>query len=174
MANRLITLLCQMLWVVLLLAIVSPGQAASATEAAPLVGKGKTVALEYTLFLAEQEMITTNAGQEPLVYEHGNNEILPGLERALEGLKTGDRKQVTVNPEDGYGQVVQEAVVEVDAEKLPPESREIGALVQLNMPGGEVLQGQVTGLHQAKATVDFNHPLAGKTLYFEVKVVEIK
>lgn len=171
MTQRL-SMACGVLSGMLLLTAALPLQAAPV--AAPTVGEGKKVAIEYTLFLQEQEMITTNAGQEPLVYEHGKNEILPGLERALEGMRVGDRRQGVINPEEGYGPQIEEAVVEVDVEKLPQESREIGALVQLNLPDGQALEGQVTEVNQARATVDFNHPLAGQTLYFDVTVVEIR
>ncbi|HSR36839.1 MAG TPA: hypothetical protein VLL73_06615, partial [Desulfurivibrionaceae bacterium] len=66
------------------------------------------------------------------------------------------------------------AIIVVDADKLPQESRVAGALVQLSMPDGQTLEGQVTAMNHAKATVDFNHPLAGKTLHFDVKVVDIQ
>lgn len=141
---------------------------------APTVAAGKKISLEYSLFLDEEETITTNAGHEPLVYEHGKHEIIPGLEQALEGLAVGDQKQVTLKPEEAYGPVIKEAIIEVDAEKLPQESRMAGALVRLDMPDGQTLEGRVTELNHAKATVDFNHPLAGKTLHFDVKVMEIQ
>jgi FKBP-type peptidyl-prolyl cis-trans isomerase 2 len=138
------------------------------------VATGKKVSLEYSLLLGEQETITTNAGHEPLVYEHGKHEIIPTLEQALEGLQVGDRKQITLKPEEAYGPVIQEAIVEVEAERLPQESRTVGALVQLNMPDGNILDGQITAINHSKATVDFNHPLAGKTLHFDITVVAIQ
>ena len=141
---------------------------------APTVAAGKKISLEYSLFLDEEETIATNAGHEPLVYEHGRHEIIPGLEQALEGMKAGDRKQITLKPEEAYGPVIKEAIIKVDADKLPQESRMAGALVRLDMPDGQALEGQVTALNHAKATVNFNHPLAGKTLHFDVKVVDIQ
>lgn len=138
------------------------------------VASGKKISLEYSLALEEEEIITSNAGGEPLVYEHGKQEIIPGLEQALEGMKIGDQKQITLRPEEAYGPVIGEAIIEVDAEKLPQESRMAGALVRLDMPDGQALEGQVTKVNHAKATVDFNHPLAGKTLHFDIKVVDIQ
>jgi len=140
----------------------------------PTVTAGKKISLEYSLFLEEDEAITSNTGQEPLVYEHGKHEIIPGLEQALEGMKIGEQRQVTLKPEEAYGPVVKEAIIEVDADKLPQESRMAGALVRLDLPDGQALEGQVTKLNHAKATVDFNHPLAGKTIHFDVKVVDIR
>jgi FKBP-type peptidyl-prolyl cis-trans isomerase 2 len=70
--------------------------------------------------------------------------------------------------------VVGEAIIEVDADKLPQESRMAGALVRLDMPDGQALEGQVTRIDHARATVDFNHPLAGKTLHFDIKILDIR
>lgn len=154
----------------LLLTAPRPLLAAPSATVAP----GKKVSLEYSLVLEEQETITTNAGHDPLVYEHGKHEIIPTLEQALEGLTVGDRKQITLKPEEAYGPVIQEAVVEVDTERLPQDSRMAGALVQLGMPDGNTLDGRVTAINHHKATVDFNHPLAGKTLHFDITVVAIQ
>lgn len=169
MSRRLSALLIPLL-PALLLATQQPSLAA----ATPTVATGKKISLEYSLFLDEDETITSNAGREPLIYEHGKHEIIPGLEQALEGMKIGDQKQVTLKPEEAYGPVVNEAIIEVDADKLPQESRMAGSLVRLDMPDGQALEGLVTKLNHAKATVDFNHPLAGKTLHFDVKVVDIQ
>lgn len=161
-------------WALLFVAYAAHAQAAPAGKSVSSIAKGKKVSFEYTLFLENQEKIAGNIGQEPLIYEHGAQEIIPGLERALEGMKSGDRKKITIKPEDGYGPLVNEAIVEVETAKLPRESRAAGAMVQLNMPDGEALEGLVTRVDGAKATVDFNHPLAGKTLYFDVKVLAVQ
>lgn len=134
----------------------------------------KKVSIEYTLSLENEEIVATNVGSQPLTYVHGTNQIIPGLEKAMEGMKIGDSKQVTVKPEDGYGPVIQEAIVEVSKEQLPPETWKVGAKVQGQGPGGQILRGQVTDIKDDKATIDFNHPLAGKTLFFEVKVLDIQ
>ncbi|MEW6593673.1 MAG: FKBP-type peptidyl-prolyl cis-trans isomerase [Thermodesulfobacteriota bacterium] len=140
----------------------------------PTVATGKKISLEYSLLLEGEETIDSNAGHEPLVYEHGSQELIPGLERALEGMRIGERKQVTLTPDEAYGPVVGEAIIEVDADKLPQESRMAGALVRLDMPDGQALEGQVTRINHARATVDFNHPLAGKTLHFDIKILDIR
>ena len=83
------------------------------------------VSIEYTLRLEDMSEIDTNVGSDPLTYVHGSHQIVPGLEKGLEGLKIGDTKEVTVKPEEGYGVVDQEAFREVDKEKNSdrPESR---------------------------------------------------
>lgn len=138
------------------------------------ITSGKTVSLEYTLTLENKEVVDSNMGGEPLTYVQGSSQIIPGLETAIEGLKVGDTKQVTVNPEDGYGPVIQEAVVEVEKDQLPEGACQVEAQVQAQGPDGQILRGQVTELKDDKAIIDFNHPLAGKTLVFDVKVLDIQ
>lgn len=155
--------------------------AASALNAESLKGEqvmtittGKTVSIEYTLTLENKEVVDTNVGNDPLTYVQGSSQIIPGLENAMDGMKVGETKQVTVEPEDGYGPVIQEAIVEIDREQLPQGACEVDALVQAQGPDGQVLRGQVTKVEDDKAVVDFNHPLAGKKLFFDVKVIDIQ
>lgn len=135
---------------------------------------GKTVSIEYTLTLDNEEVVDSNVGEDPLTYVQGSGQIIPGLETAMEGMKVGDTKQVTIKPEDGYGPVIPEAIVEVNKEQLPEAARHVDAMVQAHGPDGQVLQGRVTEIKEDKAVVDFNHPMAGKTLSFEVKVLNIQ
>lgn len=135
---------------------------------------GKTVSIEYTLTLENKEVVDTNVGSDPLTYVQGSSQIIPGLEKELEGMKIGDTKNVTVKPEDGYGPVIKEAIVEVKKEQLPEGACEVNAQVQAQGPDGQMLRGQVTELKDDIAIIDFNHPLAGKTLVFEVKILDIQ
>jgi FKBP-type peptidyl-prolyl cis-trans isomerase SlyD len=135
---------------------------------------GKTVSIEYTLTLENKEVVDTNVGSDPLTYVQGSNQIIPGLENELEGMKVGDTKNVTVEPEDGYGPVIKEAIVEVKKEQLPAGACEVNSQVQAQGPDGQMLRGQVTELKDDIAIIDFNHPLAGETLVFEVKILDIQ
>jgi len=135
---------------------------------------GKNVSIEYSLSLENKEVIDSNVGGEPLSYVQGSNQIIPGLENALEGMKVGESKKVSVGPEEGYGPVIPEAIVEVGKEQLPLEAFQVDAQVQAQSPDGDVLYGQVTKIEDDTATIDFNHPLAGKTLFFDVKVLDIQ
>ena len=76
-----------------------------------IIEKGKTVSFEYTLTLEDKEVIDTNAGAEPMTFTHGSSQIIPGLEDQMIGMKAGDRKQVSVKPEDGYGPILKEAII---------------------------------------------------------------
>ena len=138
------------------------------------ISEGKTVSIEYTLTLEDKAVIDSNVGGKALTFVQGNRQIIPGLEKELVGMKVGDSKDVTVTPEEGYGTLKTEAFVEVKKEQLPEEAWKVGAQVQGQGPQGQVVRGKVTKINEDKATIDFNHPLAGKTLFFAVKILDIK
>jgi FKBP-type peptidyl-prolyl cis-trans isomerase SlyD len=138
------------------------------------ITEGSTVSVEYTLTLQDKEVIETNKGGQPLTFVYGSRQIIPGLEKGMAGMKIGESRNVTVAPEEGYGPVLEQAIIEVGKDKLPADAWQVGAHVQGQGSGGQVVRGQVTALQGDKATIDFNHPLAGKTLYFEVKVLDIQ
>jgi FKBP-type peptidyl-prolyl cis-trans isomerase SlyD len=139
-----------------------------------IIEMGSTVSIEYTLTLENEEVADTNVGGDPLVYRQGANQIVPGLESALVGMKVGDKKRVKVLPANGYGPVNPQAIIEVEVDKLPEEIRKIGARVQSQVPGGRSVQGVVKEVNNNIAIVDFNHPLAGKILFFDVKILKIE
>ena len=138
------------------------------------VGDGKRVSLEYTLTLEDQTVIDTNVGETPLVYTHGTQQIVPGLEKQLVGLKTGDTKKVEVSPEEGYGEADPNRFQEVPTENIPEEARSVGKKLQGQGPDGQMMFAQVTEVKEKTIIVDLNHPLAGKKLFFDVKVLKIE
>jgi len=135
---------------------------------------GKTVSISYTLTLNNGEMIDSNIETEPLTFTQGSNEIIPGLETALLGRKVGDTFQVSVQPEDGYGVVSDEAFIEVPKEHLPPEATEIGAQLTAVGPEGQELYGVIIAIEGTTAKLDFNHPLAGEVLHFDVTILGVQ
>lgn len=139
-----------------------------------IIQKGKTVSFEYTLTLGDREVIDTNVGKTPLTFTHGSSQIIPGLEDEMTGMKAGDRKQVTVKPEDGYGPFLPEAVIELRTEQVPENSRRVGAMLQTRSPEGQVFRGRITKIDEKTVVIDLNHPLAGKTLFFDVKVIDVQ
>jgi FKBP-type peptidyl-prolyl cis-trans isomerase 2 len=96
------------------------------------------------------------------------------LEKALEGMKVGESKQVTVPPEEGYGTVDKEAFVEVAKDQIPPDAQTVGAQLQGQNASGQQVRARVAEVKDNTVVVDFNHPLAGKTLYFDVRVLNIQ
>ena len=135
---------------------------------------GARVSLQYTLTLDDGTVVESNVDGEPLSYTHGEGQIVPGLEQGLEGLGQGAEKSVEVAPEDGYGPVHPEAVQEVPKARIPEGAHRVGAELQGQTDDGDVLQARVTEVKDDTIVVDFNHPLAGKTLHFRVKIVEIE
>lgn len=138
------------------------------------IAAGNSVSLEYTLKLDDETVVESNVGATPLTYLHGDGSIIPGLERELEGLTVGATKDVVIAPADGYGPIHAEAVQEVPLEQIPENARHAGAVLQGQSPEGGVVRARVTEVKDATAVVDFNHPLAGQTLHFAVKVLDIQ
>lgn len=138
------------------------------------VSAGKQVALEYTLKTEDKGVVESNVGKAPLLYTHGQQQLIPGLEKALEGMREGESKHVTVPPEQAYGPLNPSAVQEVKKDAIPKEAQKVGAQLQGRGKDGQVLYPRVVEVRQDTVMLDFNHPLAGKTLQFDVKVLEIK
>ena len=139
-----------------------------------VVAQGLVVSLEYTLRLDSEEIIDSTEGKAPLTYTHGAQEIITGLENELEGMAVGERKQVTVSPSDGYGEVHPEGRFEVAKDRVPVEALRIGATLQGEGPDGKPVYPHVAEIRDSTVLLDLNHPLAGQTLHFDVKVVDIQ
>ena len=152
------------------------GQAPQAItlKAGSVVQEGSFVSIEYTLTDDSGKVIDTNVGKEPLTYIQGEGQIVKGLERELNGLKVGDQKKVSVKPEDGYGMPNEKAFQEIPREKIPAEAQKAGAMLMTKAPDGRALQLRVHEVKEKTIVVDFNHPLAGKTLSFDVKIKDIR
>ena len=138
------------------------------------VVEGKDVSIEYTLRLEDKSVVDSNVGSDPLIYRQGNKQIVPGLESELEGMAVGESKKVTVNPKEGYGEVNPDAFLEVEKKQIPPDALKVGAVVVGKDRDGRPLRPRVSEIKENTVLLDFNHPLAGKTLVFDVKVVAVK
>lgn len=138
-----------------------------------MIQNGKKVSLEYTVFLADGTQIDTNIGEDPLVFVLGQNQVFPALESELLGLKVGDTKQIILEADQAYGPVVPEAFREVEAKTVPSQYRFAGAVLGVQDPAGGVYPIRVYRVNDEKIVLDFNHPLAGQTLRFDVKVVKV-
>jgi FKBP-type peptidyl-prolyl cis-trans isomerase SlyD len=138
-----------------------------------MIQKGKKVSLEYSVYLEDGMQIDSNVGESPLVFVVGQNQLFPALEQAIVQLKVGDQKELVLKAEEAYGPVVPEAFKEIELETLPANFRHQGAVLAVQDPAGGVYPIRVHAIKETKAVLDFNHPLAGKTLRFEVKVLEV-
>jgi FKBP-type peptidyl-prolyl cis-trans isomerase SlyD len=138
------------------------------------VQKNKVVAIDYKLTDSKGAMIDSSTNHGPLLYIQGIGNLIPGLEKELEGKKTGDNVKVTIAPKDGYGerndslcQVVPRAQFE------STEGLEIGMQFEVETEQGELVVS-VTKIEGDEVTVDGNHPLAGVELHFDVTIKEIR
>ena len=138
------------------------------------VQPGYEVLFDYTLTDDSGKVVDTSKGKEPMHYVHGKGQIIPGLEKELAGMAVGAEKKVTVKPEDGYGPVDPRAFQEIPKDKLPPEALKVGTMLMAQAPGGQGVPVRVHEVKDSSVVMDFNHPLAGKTLSFDVKITDIK
>lgn len=139
-----------------------------------VVEAGSTVGIEYTLTLEDGTKVESNVGGDALRFEQGAGQIIPGLDRELIGMQVSEAKQVTVAPEEGYGQVNPAAFSEIPLSELPEGAREPGTPLTARDSQGRTQHLRVHKVEGDKATLDLNHPLAGKTLIFDVKILEIR
>lgn len=134
---------------------------------------GATFQMEYTL-IVEGEVVDSSEGKDPFTYVYGSGQIIPGLERQLAGLRVGDEREITVTPEEGYGRMDPDAVVEVPRGNLPGDIHpEVGMVVGGVDGQGRPFRATIREIGEENVKLDMNHPLAGKELLFKVKVVEI-
>ena len=113
--------------------------------------------------------------EEPIIFLFGHDNIIPGLEKELEGMKIGDTKEVTVTPADGYGDLMDEALVDVPREQFPADiPLSIGTLLELKDNEGNPLTARIAAVTEDAIQLDFNHPMAGKTLDFKVKIINLR
>lgn len=147
----------------------TPASAPAAVE------NGSTVSLEYTLKDEAGAVLDSNKGGNPLVFVQGQRQIIAGLERELVGMRPGEEKKVVVAPGDGgYGDVVPGAVQEVPKEAIPKEGLKVGTQLTARSGSGETRPVTVKEIKETTVVLDFNHPLAGKTLFFDVKVLGVE
>jgi FKBP-type peptidyl-prolyl cis-trans isomerase SlyD len=132
------------------------------------------VSFEYTLSDENGEVLQSNKGKEPVTYTHGQHEIIPGLEKGLSEMEINEEKSIRVKPEEAYGQVDPQGFKEVPKSDIPTTELEVGTPLNARGPQGEELLIHVSEVKDETVVLDFNHPLAGKTLNFDVKVVDIE
>lgn len=137
------------------------------------VSNGKQVTLEYTMKLDDQSVIDTNVGGEPLKVTQGSHEVIPGVEKAISGMAVGEKKQFTIAPADGYGTIDPKAFQEIDKKMVPTDAQKVGTQLEGKTADGRKVFPRISEVKNETVVLDFNHPLAGKTLYFDVKVLDV-
>jgi FKBP-type peptidyl-prolyl cis-trans isomerase 2 len=138
------------------------------------VKAGDTVHLHYTGTLLDGTTFDSSEGRDPLQFEVGSGEIIPGLDVAIPGMKVGEKKIVKIGADDAYGQSNPEMRQAVPREGIPADlPLEVGVQLQMQTPDGQAMAVTVIELDEATVTLDANHPLAGKDLQFDIELVRI-
>lgn len=138
------------------------------------VENNKVVSMEYTLHVNNEE-IDSSKGQEPLQFLVGHGNIISGLEREMMGMKVGESKDVVIAPADGYGEFDEEAFMDVPRDAFPKDmSVEEGAELTVRDDSGQSRYARIDAVNGENVTLNFNHPLAGDELHFNVKVVGLR
>jgi len=139
------------------------------------IANDTVASLDYRLHLGDGKVVDESEPGDPLVYLHGHDEIVPGLERALEGKAAGDTLQVVVPPEDGYGEYDPDSVEEVPRTDLPADLELVaGETITGTDPDGDEMDFLIKEVKKDTVVLDFNDPMAGKTLHFDVTVREVR
>jgi FKBP-type peptidyl-prolyl cis-trans isomerase SlyD len=145
------------------------------TEENLTVAEDTVVGLDFTLRLDDGQVVGSSEEAEPLQFLQGHGQIIPGLETALTGMELGQEKDVVVEPDEGYGERNPEALQLVPKDAFPADVElSPGMGLQMRDQEGRVFQAYVVDIRDDGVVLDFNHPLAGKTLHFHVKVVELR
>lgn len=136
------------------------------------IQNGKRVKIHYT-FKVDGHTVDSSSGREPFEFRVGSLAVIPGLEEALMGLSKGDRIQGVIPPEQAFGKVNPEILFERPKEKLPSAQLKEGALLSAPGPEGEPYHATVREIRKTTAVLDFNHPYAGKSLEFDLEVIDV-
>ena len=140
-----------------------------------MIAKNKVVSMSYYLKDTQGEELDRADSDKPLEYLHGSGNIVPGLENALDGLKVGDKKEVTVKPEDGYGEILADLKMEVERKMFPADQKiAIGMHFMAELSDGKKHPFNVVDIEDDKVHIDGNHPLAGQTLQFSIEIMKIR
>ena len=139
------------------------------------IEKNAVVTMHYTLTDEAGTKLDSSVGQEPLAYIHGHKHIIPGLENALAGKTKGEKLQVTIKPEDAYGERNDALVQELPkAQFETAEAISEGMKFQADTPDGQLIVLTVVKVGDETVTVDGNHELAGATLNFDVEITDVR
>jgi len=158
----------------LALLLVAGAFAAETSKDNKVVKDGSVVSLQYTLSGEDGKTIESNKGKQPLTYTQGSHQIIPGLEKGIAGMKVGEEKRLKVKAQDAYGQVDPRGIQEVPKEKVPANGLKVGAVLMAGGPEGQTRPVTVKEIKEKTVVIDMNHPMAGKNLVFDVKVLDIQ
>lgn len=138
------------------------------------IGPERQVTLHFAIKLESGEVVDSTEGKPPATFTVGDGNLLPGFEQSLYGLKAGDKRSIAIEPEHGFGQPNPQNVQVMPRGNFAGMELSEGLLIIFNDAANAELPGVVKQFDDAQVTIDFNHPLAGKRLTFEVEIVEVQ
>jgi FKBP-type peptidyl-prolyl cis-trans isomerase 2 len=138
-----------------------------------MIKSGNKVTVHYTGKFENGVVFDTSIEKEPIEFEVGAGQVIPGFDNAVVGMKVGEKKTVNIKPEQGYGEVNKEMIVKVAKDQVP-EGAKVGDKLQGQNQNGQPVNVVVKSINEDSITLDANHELSGKTLEFEIEVVDFK
>lgn len=136
---------------------------------------GDVVLVHYSGTLSDGSLFDSSEGREPLEFTIGAGEVIPGFDRAVSALEVGGKTTVTIPAAEAYGEKFDEALQPFPRDQFPPEPEpELGWAIELRGPDGQRMAATIVEIGEDEILLDFNHPLAGQDLTFELELVEIK
>ncbi len=139
-----------------------------------LIGPGARICLHFTIELESGEVVDSTREKSPATFEYGDGNLLPGFEQALLGLAAGDRSRVRIAPEQGFGMHNPSNLQPYTVADFKDIELEPGLMVSFSDPSQGGLPGLVASIDGDRVMIDFNHPLAGKMLYFDVEIITVE
>ena len=138
------------------------------------IGPDKQVTLHFALKLDNGDVVDSTFDKKPATFKVGDGNLLPGFEQAIYGLKAGDKRSLSISPEQGFGQGNPQNIQSMPRSQFQDMELSEGLLVIFNDAANAELPGVVKAFDDSQVTIDFNHPLAGKALSFDVEIIEVK
>lgn len=137
--------------------------------------QGDKVVVHYTGRLDDGEVFDSSQGRDPLEFEVGSGQVIPGFDQAVTGLEIGETREIRLDPEDAYGEPREDLLVDVERNQFPPDAEPaVGQQVQVQVAPDQNRVATIQEIGDETIKLDLNHPLAGKPLTFDVELVEIR
>lgn len=138
------------------------------------IGQGSTVTLHFSLKFENGEVVDSNFEKDPATFTIGDGSLLPGFERVLFGLKDSDKRTFEIPPEQGFGTPSEQNVQIMPRSQFDSMELDYGVLVIFKDAAGGEMPGVVKAFNDQQVTIDFNHPLAGKVITFDVEIIQVQ
>jgi len=138
------------------------------------IKKGDKIKVDYTGTFDDGTVFDTSEGKQPLEFEAGAGKVIKGFDEAVIGMEKDEEKEIKIEPKEAYGDINPQMVQKIPRDKLPPgQEPKPGMMLGLGTPDGKQMPARITEVNEKEITIDLNHPLAGKTLNFKIKIIEI-